>query len=187
MQPANRRLVHTRSIRVDAYLRDDQLWDLVASIQDVKTRDLELQEGMRPAGAALHDMTLTVTIDAGMSIVAVDARTDAAPFNQDCKSFPEVYQALVGLNLLQKFHAAVRERLGGALGCTHITELTAVLPTVAIQAFAGEVSRPDKKDGAMPLHLNRCRALRLDGPVVARHYPRWYAGQTIAQKRGEQA
>jgi hypothetical protein len=187
MQPANRRLVHTRSIRVDAYVREDKLWDLVASIKDVKTRELELQEGTRPAGAALHDMTLTVTIDAGMTIVAVDARTDAAPFNDDCKSFPQVYQALVGLNLLQKFRAAVRERLGGERGCTHITELTAVLPTAAIQAFAGEVIRPDKKDGAMPPHLNRCHALRLDGPVVARYYPRWYAGQNIEQKPGEQA
>jgi hypothetical protein len=43
MPQVNRRLVHTRSIHVDAYARDDKLWDLVATIQDVKQRDLKLE------------------------------------------------------------------------------------------------------------------------------------------------
>jgi len=175
MMSATRRLVHTRSIHVEAYARDDGLWDLVASLRDVKTRDLELDDGVRPAGQPLHHMELTLTIDAGMQVVAVAATTLAAPFSGTCEQVPAVYQALVGLNLLERFRAAVRERVGGNLGCTHISELATVLPTVAIQAFAGQVRRPDRPDdGTMPPHLDRCRALRLDGPVVRKHYPRWF-------------
>ncbi len=176
MTSATRQLVHSRSIHVDVYRRDDALWDLVATLRDVKTRDLELDDGMRPAGEPLHDMELALTIDGRMQVMAVSATTHAAPFTGTCELVPPVYQALVGLNLLQGFRAAVRERVGGNRGCTHITELAAVLPTVAIQAFAGHVRRPDRPDDdTMPPHLDRCRALRLDGPVVRKHYPRWFA------------
>jgi succinyl-CoA synthetase beta subunit len=85
-----------------------------------------------------------------------------------CDSFPEIYQKLVGLSLLQGFREAVAKRLGGTQGCTHITELAGVLPTVAIQAFAGEIVHLEPNSEKLPLQLDRCRALRLDGPVVAR-------------------
>lgn len=174
MTQTNRRLVHTRSIRVEAYLRDDQLWDLVASLEDVRQRDSLLESGIRRAGDPFHDMQLTVTIGASMQILDVQASTRAAPFMGNCDSFPEVYRQLIGLNLLQGFRAAVLERVGGNQGCTHITELAAVLPTAAIQAFAGAGHRPAHDETAMPRQLDRCRALRLDGPVVAKLYPRWY-------------
>jgi hypothetical protein len=174
MTPANRRPVHTRSIRIDAYVRDDHVWELVANIRDVKYKDIELDAGTLRAGDALHDMVITVELDRRLQILAVQAKTSAAPFPGDCDTFSEVYQALVGLNLLQGFRAAVRERVGGNAGCTHINELATLLPTAAIQAFSHDMDRPDLASGGMPAHLDRCRALRLDGPVVAKHYPRWH-------------
>lgn len=174
MTDVSRKLVHTRSIRVDAYLRDDALWDLVATIRDVKQRDLAFDGRVTPAGAPVHDMELTVTINPFLQIVAARARTLAAPYMGSCDAFPEAYEKLVGLNLVHGFRAEVRERLGGVLGCTHITELCSVLPTAAIQAFAGEVLPVDADSVTMPMQLDRCRALRRDGAVVARLYPRWH-------------
>jgi hypothetical protein len=82
---------------------------------------------------------------------------------------------------MRRFRADVKERLGGVAGCTHLTEMAQVLPTAAMQALAGEVfgardaatedTRTDK-----PLQLDRCHALRTDGPAVATYYPRWYVG-----------
>ncbi|SPE34161.1 conserved hypothetical protein [Burkholderiales bacterium] len=177
MPQTDRRLIHTRSIHAQAYLREDRLWDLVATIQDIKPKDFPVESGNQPAGAPYHDMQLTVTIDMAMQIVDVQAQTRAAPYMGTCDAFPEVYRRLIGLNLLQGFRAAVRERVGGTQGCTHVTELTSVLPTVAIQAFAGEMRRTWREDGSMPPQLDRCHALRADGPVVAEHYPRWYRGK----------
>jgi chromosome condensin MukBEF MukE localization factor len=59
-----------------------------------------------------------------------------------------------------------------------MTELTDVMPTAAIQALAGEVIRnmeSTDQDGrpVKPFQLDRCHALRTDGPAVARYYPRW--------------
>ena len=83
---------------------------------------------------------------------------------------------LVGLNLMKGFRHAVKERLGGVKGCTHITELGQVLPTAVVQAFAGVVldTRGEHEGSQQPFQIDRCHALRSDGPVVRNFYPRWY-------------
>jgi hypothetical protein len=175
--PPIRRLVHRRSIDIECYAREDGLWDLQAELRDVKTRDITLSERNRPAGVPVHDMLLIVTIDSALNIVEARSHTLFSPYIT-CDDYDNAYRRLVGLNLLRGFRSAVRERLGGVLGCTHLTELTQVLPTAAIQGLAGlatielpaaEPERPSQ----MPFQLNRCHALRLDGPAVAEFYPRW--------------
>jgi hypothetical protein len=192
----SRRFVHTRSIRVRAYARDDGLWDLEAELSDVKEKDFALAVGVRKAGDPVHAMCLTLTIDTDLNVVDASARSDWVPYPGHCDSFGDAYRRLIGLNLGRGFRYAVHERLGGTQGCTHLTELAAVLPTAAIQAFAGEIYRPrdqahepeaadHQAGGKRPFQLDRCRALRVDGPAVARFYPRWYTGaQTITEGQG---
>jgi hypothetical protein len=82
---------------------------------------------------------------------------------------------LVGLNLLNGFRGAVKEKFAGILGCSHMTELSTILPTAAIQAFAGEVIKvADHGTGEMPFQLNRCHALRTDGDAVKKYHPTWF-------------
>lgn len=189
----SRRFVHTRTIRVGAYARDDGLWDLEAELADVKEKDFALAVGVRKAGDPVHSMQLRLTIDTALNIVDAAAHSDWVPYPGHCDAFGDAYRRLIGLNLGRGFPRNVNERLGGTQGCTHLTELAAVLPTAAIQAFAGEVYRPrdqahepeaadhqaaDKR----PFQLDRCRALRVDGPAVARFYPRWATGaETIIE------
>ena len=137
--PAPRTLRHTRSIEVAAYSREDGLWDLDASIRDVKTRDIQLASGLRPGGTPVHDLKLRVTIDRAFNIVAADAASDAVPYPGMCNTIAPAYQALVGLNLMQHFRLHLKDRLQGVLGCTHLSELALVLPTAAVQAYANEV------------------------------------------------
>jgi len=177
--PSSRRaLKHTRAIQIDAFARDDGLWDIDAHITDVKTRDALLASGTRPAGHPLHDLWLRITVDTQMNIVDAEAVSDAVPYPDFCDTIGPAYKKLVGLNLLKGFRDGVRERLAGINGCTHLTELASVLPTATIQAFAGDVL--DTRDGASgdqqsqkPFQLDRCHALRTDGEAVVRYYPRW--------------
>jgi hypothetical protein len=118
-------------------------------------------------------MRLTLTVDRRMSVVDAKVQTLAAPYMGECETFPDLYRQMIGLNLLAGFRAALRERLGGTRGCTHLTELAALLPTVAIQSLGGEYFRPPDGEERMPAQLDRCRALRTDGPMVAKYYPRW--------------
>ncbi|NEX60690.1 DUF2889 domain-containing protein [Noviherbaspirillum galbum] len=177
--PTSRRaLKHTRAIQIEAYARDDGLWDIDAHITDIKTRDSKLASGIRPAGHPMHDLWLRITIDRELNIVAAGAVSDAVPYPGYCDTIGPDYAKLVGLNLYKGFRDGVKQRLAGTQGCTHLTELAMVLPTAAIQAFAGEVI--DTRDGASggaqatkPFQLDRCHALRTDGEAVAKYYPRW--------------
>jgi hypothetical protein len=184
--PTSRRaLKHTRAIQIEAYARDDGLWDLDAHITDAKTREIKLASSTKPAGAPVHDLWLRLTIDTQFNIIAAEAVSDAVPYPGHCDTIGPDYGKLVGLNLLKGFRDGVKKCLSGTKGCTHITELSMVLPTAAVQAFAGDVfdtrDSGDADDQAhKPFQLDRCHALRSDGEAVAKFYPRW-AVKTMAQ------
>ncbi len=171
-----RQLRHRRSIDVQIYARGQGLWEVDAHISDVRTRDTRMATGTLPAGSPIHDMLLRLVVDEQFNIVEAGAETAAMPYPGECNSYGDVYSRLVGLNLLRGFRQAVKERLGGIQGCTHITELTQVLPTAVVQAFAGEVidTRGDAADSPQPFQIDRCHALRADGLAVKTYYPRWY-------------
>ena len=177
--PTSRRsLKHTRTIAVEAFVRDDGLWDIDARLTDIKTRDAHLASGVRPAGAPIHDLWLRLTINTQLTIIDAEAASDAVPYPGYCNTIGPAYKALIGLNLLNGFRQQLKERLSGIDGCTHLTELGPILPTAVVQAFAGDVFKT--RDGAdadehdiKPFQLDRCHALRTDGPAVAKYYPRW--------------
>lgn len=171
-----RQLKHRRTIDVQVFARGNGLWEVDARLTDVKTRDAQLGSGLRRAGEPIHEMLLRLVIDEQMNILEAGSETLWMPYIGECDSHGDAYRQLVGLNLRDGFRDAVRRRLGGVRGCTHITEMTQVLPTAVIQAFAGDVFRTtDNPDvDHPPFQLNRCHALRFDRNAVKAHYPRWY-------------
>ncbi|WP_322404477.1 DUF2889 domain-containing protein [Massilia luteola] len=173
--PAPRKPRHTRAITVDVFARDDGLWDLDACIRDTKTHDIALPSGPRPAGLPVHELKLRVTIDRDMTIVDAEAASDAVPYPGFCDTIAPAYKKLIGLSLLKHFRLHLKDRLSGVLGCTHLTELAQVLPTAAIQAFADDAMANRSVDASTerPYELDRCHALRVDGPAVETYYPRW--------------
>jgi hypothetical protein len=178
--PVPRALRHTRAIQVEAYLRDDGLWDLDARITDIKQRDITLASGLRPGGVPVHDLKLRITINRELIIVDAEAASDSVPYPGFCDTIAPAYKSLVGLSLLNHFRLKLKDRLSGVLGCTHLTELAQVLPTAAIQAYANDVIHPrdgldDDQSADRPFQIDKCHALRADGPAVAKYYPRWVA------------
>jgi hypothetical protein len=172
----SRQLKHRRSIDVQVFARGHGLWEVDALLVDTKTRDVTLGGERRAAGDPIHEMLLRIVVDESFTIVEAGAETRWMPYPGRCDDHGRAYASLVGLNLMRGFRQAVRERLGGVLGCTHLNELGLVLPTAVVQAFAGDVlnTREDSKSAEPPFQIDRCHALRSDGPVVQRFYPRWY-------------
>ncbi|MEI2417524.1 DUF2889 domain-containing protein [Orrella sp. JC864] len=168
-----RQPLHTRSIRIQSYGRADGLWDMEAELIDTKAYDFETRGRLHRAGAPVHHMHLRVTFDAEYTIVAAEAAYDAAPYGQACSCIEPDYERLVGLNLLRGFRQRVRERFGRVQGCTHMTELSFVLPTAAVQTMANR-RREQADTGQRPFQLDGCHALRVDGAVAREFYPRWY-------------
>lgn len=177
LPPAKRQLMHRRAIDVQVFSRDDGLYEVEASLQDTKSRDVHLAAELRRAGDPIHDMRLHLVVDAQLNVREARSETHWMPYQGTCDQHGAAYGRLVGLNLLKGFRKNVLERLSGTKGCTHLTELCQVLPTAVIQAFAGVViDTREGQDGQPPFQIDRCHALRSDGAVVQTHYPRWYRG-----------
>jgi hypothetical protein len=202
--PAPRQLRHRRAIRLEAFERDDGLWDIEACLTDEKPRDFRLTTGVRAHGLPIHELWLRITIDRKLTIVDVEASSDWSPYGELCAESNSAYRKLIGLNLLQSFRREANKVLRGTAGCTHLTELCGILPTAAVQAFAGDVwkiedGNPFKQAEASaprdepPFQLGRCHALRFDGEAVREFYPRWFdytpadrtETETTAQDRPE--
>lgn len=172
----SRQPLHTRSIRVQSYARDDGNWDLEAELIDVKAYDFPKRDGkMFKAGRPIHHMHLRITINDDFTIVAAQAVYDAAPYDGHCMSIESAYADLVGMNLLKGFRQQVKERFGRVAGCTHMTELSQVLPTAAVQTMANR-RRQEHDPDRRPFQLDGCHALSTDGPIVLEQYPKWYTG-----------
>jgi hypothetical protein len=170
-----RQLKHRRSIDVRIFARGDGLWEVDARLIDTKTSDIPMHAGVRRAGEPIHEMLLRLVVDRELNIVEAGSETLWMPYPRQCGEHGDAYKRLVGLNLLKGFRLKVLERLRGVQGCTHLTELTQVVPTAVIQALAGEViDTRDGSDSEPPFQIDRCHALRVDGPVVRQYFPRWY-------------
>jgi hypothetical protein len=172
---AARKPLHRRAIEIEAFQRDDGLFDLEARLTDAKTYPIELIRGPLGAGEPIHDMTLRITIDAALTVVAVQACSDAVPVPGSCDAVNGAYGQMVGLNLLSGFRRAVKARLGGTRGCTHLTELTGVLPTAALQAIGHVVRHAGSDDPSLPpFFIGQCHTYDRAGEVVRQHYPQWF-------------
>lgn len=172
-----REALHTRTVTVNSFAREDGLWDIEAELVDVKAYDFEKSDGsVHVAGDPIHHMHLRITIDEDFTITDAVVDYDAAPYGVNCSSIAVSYKDLIGLNLLRRFRHDVRERFSRVAGCTHMSELTHVLPTVAVQTMANRrrQHKSTADTGRRPFQLEGCHALRLTGPVVKHHYPTWY-------------
>jgi Protein of unknown function (DUF2889) len=172
--PVPRQRLHKRSISYEGFRRDDGLFDIDAHLVDAKDHDFELATGVRPAGEAVHDMWIRVTIDEAFVIHAIEARTVGMPHPGACDRIEPAYAKLVGANLVQGFRKRLHDDMGGTRGCTHVTELLGSLPTAAVQTFAG-LQRADAGEHK-PFQLDRCHALETTTDTVRRYYPKWYRG-----------
>ena len=174
--------LHKRAIEIQGYKREDGLYDIEGHLVDTKPYDFKLAAGLRKAGDPVHGMWLRITVDRNLHIVDAAAAMDAMPYVDYCDEIVPAYKLLIGLAIRPGYQQRLKELLGGVRGCTHITELASSLATAAFQTMAGQrVQDPLKK----PFQLDRCHALALTAPAVARYYPLWYKGAEKIEAAGD--
>lgn len=185
----DRQHLHTRKVTCTGYRRADGMWDIEGHITDQKTYPFtNTTRGTLQPGDFVHEMWVRLTVDDGFTVRAVAAVTDASPFPL-CPDITPNFQRLVGLKIASGWTAAVKERLGGVEGCTHLVELLGPVATTAFQTIAPVLNKeaeqrrkeaeargePQKPRRRPPL-LDTCHAFASDGPVVKRAWPEFYTG-----------
>jgi hypothetical protein len=169
-QPRQR--LHQRLISLQGFKREDGLWDIEGHLTDIKDYDFGHVTRVHPAGVPVHDMRMRITIDSALTIIDAEAAMSARPYAGQCETITPEYKKLIGLRIAPGFTNAVRKVLGGTRGCAHLTEMVSALATAAFQTLASEINEDVSK--LQPTHLDRCHALRLEGPVVQHYYPAWF-------------
>lgn len=178
---APRQPLHTRRYEFRGYGRADGLWDLEGSIVDLKAYGYQNEErGWVAPGEPVHDMTIRLTLDDALVIQAIEAVTDYSPYRV-CPSITPNFQRMLGVKVGPGWRRAIRERLGGVQGCTHLVELLIAMATPAYQAILPMVARKRKEAGDLaetwPGLMNSCHAYRDDGPLARRYWPERYRGE----------
>ncbi len=184
--PAPREAFHHRSVDYRGYRREDGLWDIEAHLSDTKayTFDSSFRGTIEP-GEPIHDMWIRLTIDQDFIIQRAEAATDSSPF-AICPAVTSSFAKLEGVALGRGWSHAVRERLGGVQGCTHLVELVRTMATVAYQAVRGDrdkaagssdTSTAEGKAALKPLQIDGCHALSSRGDIVREQFPEWYTGE----------
>ena len=173
-----RRLVHTREIVCNGYLRDDGLVDVESTMRDISPNGSDLFFKPLGPGEDLHRMRIVLTVDAELVIRGVQVRSEAAP-TPWCAESNAIYDTLVGLKIGPGFTKKVRALVGGAKGCTHLTELMGPAATTAMQTlFAlgrerGGLRASHARPGFLPRPAlaNTCQAYRGDGKALEAIWP----------------
>ena len=166
-----RKAAHQRSIHVRAFHRSDGLWDIEGQLTDVWPEPVRKADGMLAAGEPMHSMSLRLTVDRTATIVAVAAATDAGPYDSACGAIAPDYGQLVGVRVARGYRDAIRRLFGRTAGCTHMSELAAVMGSAAMQALWTELTQAAD---VQPTAIDGCHALKSSGPQVAKFFPRWY-------------
>lgn len=168
-----RQLVHVRRITCEGFRRDDGLVDIEGRLHDPAVHASQLRFHAVPAGGSIHDMRLQMRIDTQMRILRIAACTEegATPY---CGGADPSYATLVGLRIGPGFRRAMRERVGGAVGCTHLTELLSAMAAAAVQTVLALLREQNQTQrfahAATKPHwiIDTCHAFRSGGPAALR-------------------
>lgn len=188
--PVSRQPLHTRAVTYRGYERDDGLWEIEAELRDAKDYPLPMYErGELPAGEAIHHLVIRVTLDDEFVIREIATSMDFTPF-KICDQARDPMQKMVGVRIGAGWRQALDRALGGTRGCTHLRELLFNLATAAFQTIPAAQERRREAAGLPglpetdqpPFFVGRCITWDVDGPVVARHQPRFVGWEPLRRK-----
>ncbi|MCZ4313939.1 DUF2889 domain-containing protein [Comamonadaceae bacterium G21597-S1] len=186
--PGARRELHHRFIDMRAYAREDGRYDVESHLVDRKPFEFRRFSATEstPAGQALHDFWLRVTIDGDLMVREIQAASHVTPFGI-CKEAEGTLSGLVGERIGRGWSAIVKERLRGAAGCTHLMEMLIPLATTALQgirALNSERNAAAVNAKGEPVRIDSCYAYGRERAIVQRLWPAHYrppGGQPLSE------
>jgi hypothetical protein len=171
--------VHTRTLQLHVYRREDDLFDIEGHVVDVKPISVEFHNSHRSAGEPVHDLRLRLTINRELEVVDAQARMDVGAYPY-CNGAEPGFAALKGLRIGPGWNRSVRERVGGGKGCTHLVEMLSQMATTALQAVWSE-GEGDQENAADPADrelrngmIGSCYTYRPNSQFVKLHFPRHF-------------
>jgi hypothetical protein len=125
---------------------------------------------IRPPGV-VHDLVIRMKVR-GPELVIDDIDVDMETIpRKDCRMLLDALKPVIGMKIRAGFTEAVKEKVGGAKGCTHLAALLLAMAPAAVQgawsALARQPVDPAKYGiAALGFLENTCWVWRSDGELM---------------------
>lgn len=164
-----RKPVHIRQTEIRTYDLGDHQILLEATLRDTRTPPAA-GDSPEAAMVLVHDLVARIRVQGpDLTIAGVEAEMPQIP-REGCREVLADMKKLVGLRIISGYTQKVKDLVGGAKGCSHLTHLFISLGPAAVQGYWAAYGR---KPGARSLSnpalarvIDSCRVWRRDGPLV---------------------
>jgi hypothetical protein len=165
--------VHEREIAVRTYPLEDERLIVEGWLKDTRSVSGYHWDGQPNPAGVVHWMCVRLLVG-GWPITILDAEAEMPGVPHElCQTTRDGVKRMVGIPIISGYGEAVRERLGGVLGCAHLTHLVTTMGPAALHGYWTQHSRkrrplPRSMEGLEGLEtlINSCRLWREDGPFV---------------------
>lgn len=171
--------VHTRTITINAFQRDDGLLDVEGRLTDIKPFDHQMMDCLRNAGDPVHDLSIRITLDDTLTVTDAVASMDSTAHDLCSMATPN-FKNIIGLQVVAGWNKKVKAAMSPGLGCTHIIEMLAQMASGAKQATwsrkpgeSFETPPPEERDIAFGM-VNSCYPYRENSPWIKENFPNSY-------------
>lgn len=172
---------HRRTLTISAYDAPDGGVLMVGRLRD--ERPWATRPGDLPV---VHDLELRLLVSVP-DLVVRDAEAVFHTYpHTECPAVADAYRQLIGLTIGRGWTTALRSRLGGGAGCTHLRELARAMAPATLQAAFSAYTRSggdrslssEQAGAAMAVVAGSCHVWAADGVGPAKIARGWIPGTT---------
>ncbi|MEW5735195.1 MAG: DUF2889 domain-containing protein [Thermodesulfobacteriota bacterium] len=166
--------IHRRDISIATYPLDDFKVVVEGKLNDDRLVPIYRHWDNKPrAVGPVHGLCVRLLVgEYPLRILDAEADMDTVP-NPGCPAAAESVKKVIGEKITPGFSDRVREKIGGAAGCTHLTHLVVVMGPAALHGFWTLYAQhprtaPKSMEEVEGLEylLNSCHLWTPDGPYV---------------------
>lgn len=166
--------IHRRNISISTYPLDDFKVVVEGRLNDDRLVPIYRHwDNMPRAVGPVHGLCIRFLVgNYPLTILDAEADMETVP-NADCSIAEQSMKKIIGEKITPGFSDRIREKIGGAAGCTHLTHLAVVMGPAALHGFwtlYAQYPRTAPKSleevEGLEYLLNSCHLWTPDGPYV---------------------
>ncbi|MBS3759583.1 MAG: DUF2889 domain-containing protein [Desulfobacterales bacterium] len=170
-EPSAEQRVHNRHIDVSTYAPEDNAIVVEGRLTDNRYRSTYYLSGDRRPPGIVHEMVIRMrVVGLDLTIEDIDVAMDTVPRDQ-CRQTLNSLRPVIGMQIKAGFTEAVKTKVGGPKGCTHLVALLLAMAPAAVQgAWAAMAQSPlvpgQYSDKALEILEDTCWLWRSEGPLM---------------------
>ena len=133
--------VHTRNIQISTYGCKKGGIVVEAVLKDNRLQSYYKINGEKSSPHIVHHLIIRMQVSGpGLTIKAIEAEMPGIP-REDCIETKKSLDIVIGMRISPGFTSKIKQTLGGAKGCSHLTTLLLTMAPAAVQGYWAHYAR----------------------------------------------